>query len=111
MKYGQIPAEKFVEAREWFATHGVSISDWAAEKNVNKDVLYAVLRGKSRCLRGESHRIAVLLGLKPSFAAATLVDAPVLSSQIHTDSLEVVRESRLSESSAVRGAIPTPLHG
>lgn len=65
MKVNKIPQERFAEAREWFTVHGISISDWANQNNVDRNVLYAVLSGKSRCLRGEGHRIALLLGLKP----------------------------------------------
>ncbi|WP_409034302.1 hypothetical protein [Rhodoferax saidenbachensis] len=65
MKSKEIPAERFAEVREWFAVSGTSCSEWAAQHRVDRGTLYAVLSGKSRCLRGETHRIAVLLGLKP----------------------------------------------
>ncbi|WP_180129335.1 DNA-binding protein [Rhodoferax sp. BLA1] len=65
MKSTEIPAVKFAEIRDLFAQSGISCSEWARQNNVDRRTLYAVLSGKSRCLRGESYKIAVLLGLRP----------------------------------------------
>ncbi len=65
MNAHEISPEKIAKAREWFVLHGIPLSEWADQHKVNRSILYAVLSGKSRCVRGESHRIAVLLGLKP----------------------------------------------
>lgn len=65
-----IAADKFLEAREWFLVNGISLGEWADHHNVERSVLYSVLSGKSRCIRGESHRVAVLLGLKPASSIA-----------------------------------------
>ncbi|HCY15702.1 MAG: hypothetical protein A2Z93_05165 [Curvibacter sp. GWA2_64_110] len=64
MKTHEITNEKLAQAREWFIRRGISLKSWADQHNVNRNVLYQVLEGKSLCTRGESHRIAVLLGLK-----------------------------------------------
>lgn len=64
MRTYEIPNEKLAQAREWFVRRGISLKSWADQHNVNRNVLYQVLEGKSLCTRGESHRIAVLLGLK-----------------------------------------------
>ena len=64
MKSTEIPTVKFAEIRDWFAENGISCSEWARRNNVDRRTLYAVLSGKSRCLRGESYKIAVLLGLR-----------------------------------------------
>jgi gp16 family phage-associated protein len=64
MKSTEIPTVKFAEVRDWFAENGISCSEWARQNNVDRRTLYAVLSGKSRCLRGESYKIAVLLGLR-----------------------------------------------
>lgn len=53
------------EAREWLNARGISQVQFARENGVNVRLLHKVLHGKSKCLRGESHRIAVLLGMKP----------------------------------------------
>jgi len=66
MKVSKISAEVLEAKREWFSTNGVSISSWARENNVELKILYAVLNGKNRGYRGEGHRVAVRLGLKPS---------------------------------------------
>lgn len=50
--------------REVIENSGVSIADWARENQFSASLVYQVLKGKRRCIRGESHRIAVALGLK-----------------------------------------------
>jgi gp16 family phage-associated protein len=47
-----------------FIRDGVTVVEWAAEHGVSEASVRKVLAGKSRCIRGASHRIAVLLGLK-----------------------------------------------
>ncbi|MBL0729575.1 DNA-binding protein [Piscinibacter sp. HJYY11] len=49
-----------------FRERGLVIKDWAASHGFHHEVVYAVLAGRSKCLRGQSHRVAVALGLKPS---------------------------------------------
>lgn len=53
-----------VKAR--FAAEGVSISEWARARGFNVVTVYRVLSGRSKALRGESHHIAVALGIKPT---------------------------------------------
>jgi len=43
----------------------MSIADWARTHQFRQDLVYAVLSGRSKASRGESHAIAVKLGLKP----------------------------------------------
>lgn len=47
-----------------FEKRGISIASWAREKGFNPDRVYQVLSARHRPLRGESHRIAVALGIK-----------------------------------------------
>lgn len=47
-----------------FAIKGISISQWAKERNLPPSVVYGVLHGKRRARIGKSHKAAVLLGLK-----------------------------------------------
>jgi gp16 family phage-associated protein len=54
------------QAKMTFYLQGLSIADWAREHDFHQDTVYAVLSGRSKGLRGESHRIAVKLGLKPN---------------------------------------------
>ena len=52
------------EAREDFHRSGKTVAVWARENGVSAALTYMVLSGKRRCLRGQSHRIAVKLGIK-----------------------------------------------
>ncbi|WP_331351987.1 DNA-binding protein [Cellvibrio sp. UBA7671] len=52
------------EVIEEFRLKGTSVADWARKNNVNVALVYQVLKGKQIPVRGESHKIAVLLGLK-----------------------------------------------
>ncbi|WP_370870762.1 hypothetical protein [Polaromonas sp.] len=47
-----------------FRKTGVSIVDWAEAYGFNTNLVYAVIRGERKCLRGESFRIAKELGMK-----------------------------------------------
>lgn len=48
----------------WFRENGVSVADWATRNGFSPALVYAVMKGKRKCLRGESHHIAVALGMK-----------------------------------------------
>lgn len=52
------------EVRKDFESRGVSISAWARLHGYSAQLVYGVLAGRKRCLRGQSHEIAVRLGLK-----------------------------------------------
>lgn len=65
------------EARNWFYSEGVSVSDWAKANGYPRQAVYSVLSGRLRCTRGRGHLIAIALGMKrptteagatPSFA-------------------------------------------
>ncbi len=43
---------------------GVTVAHWARENNVSPRLVYAVLEGRAKGHYGQSHTIAVLLGLK-----------------------------------------------
>lgn len=51
-------------ARKNFNINGETIRDWAVQHNFSVGLVYQVLNGKRKCLRGQSHQIAVKLGLK-----------------------------------------------
>lgn len=44
---------------------GVGVKDWAKVRGYEPKLVYAVLSGSRKCLRGDSLRIAKELGLKP----------------------------------------------
>lgn len=51
------------QALALFRAHGQPIASWALEQGFSVKLVYAVLAGR-KCLRGESHRIALALHLK-----------------------------------------------
>jgi gp16 family phage-associated protein len=52
------------QVREEFLKTGVSIADWAREHELKYSQVIDVLRADRQCRRGNSHKIAVLLGIK-----------------------------------------------
>ena len=52
------------EVKQEFAERGLSISGWAKSRGYSQALVYQVLNGSRKALRGESHKIAVELGLK-----------------------------------------------
>ncbi|WJM53921.1 DNA-binding protein [Pseudomonas asiatica] len=52
------------EARDLISRQGISAKEWAIKHGLTPSTVYAVLNGQKKCLRGESHRAAVLLGMK-----------------------------------------------
>lgn len=51
-------------ARERLQRQGISAADWAKQHGLTPSTVYAVINGQKKCLRGEAHRAAVLLGIK-----------------------------------------------
>jgi gp16 family phage-associated protein len=52
------------EVREEFARKGISIAAWATAHGFNTNLVFEVLAGRKKGIRGQSHKIAVMLGLK-----------------------------------------------
>lgn len=52
------------EAREELKRKGISISAWATANNFSTNLVFEVLGGRKKCLRGQAHKIAIKLGLK-----------------------------------------------
>ncbi len=73
MKHGSRVKSR-AQVRAEFRRAGVSIADWARQHKVPAGLVYEVLsdRSKRRCVRGASHRVAVLLGLKQGEIAANV---------------------------------------
>lgn len=57
-------AESVKRAQAVFETSGISVAEWARVHGFSTGLVYQVLEGKRKCMRGQSHRIAVALGLK-----------------------------------------------
>ena len=52
------------EIRQEFAMRGIAISSWAREMGFSPGLVHQVLAGRLRCVRGQAHQVAVILGLK-----------------------------------------------
>lgn len=53
------------QVRAEFTRTGQSVAAWARTHKLNLSLVYEVLNNpERRCLRGQSHRVAVLLGIK-----------------------------------------------
>ncbi|MCQ2035195.1 DNA-binding protein [Stutzerimonas kunmingensis] len=56
------------QAKEWLAKQGKTVQEFAREHSLDPFTCYQVLSGKKKGVRGESHRAAVLLGIKEGVA-------------------------------------------
>lgn len=54
---------------------GISVSQWAASNGFSGPLVFQVLKGKRQCVRGQSHNIAVALGLKEGEICHNAADA------------------------------------
>ena len=64
------------EVREWFLRSGISMAAWARAHDVHVSTVRMVLSGRP-ALRGDSHKVAVLLGLKTGRVDVTATDLVV----------------------------------
>lgn len=60
----EIDPHKLARVRQGFIDRGEAVSTWARQHKFSLSMVYAVLGGRQKCLRGEGHRIAIALGLK-----------------------------------------------
>lgn len=63
-----VPVCTVEDVRAEFARRGLSISEWARRNGVSAQLTYQILAGRKLGLRGQSHTICVLLGLKSGLA-------------------------------------------
>ncbi|MFC5519870.1 DNA-binding protein [Polaromonas jejuensis] len=47
-----------------FRKQGVTVAEWARSQGFSPRLVYTVLRGERKCLRGQSYQIARALGMK-----------------------------------------------
>jgi len=52
------------DVRSIFGKCGIPIAEWARAEGFSTALVYQVIDGKRQCVRGQSHQIAVALGLK-----------------------------------------------
>ena len=60
------------KARDALIAKGITLSDLCREHNISYQAARDLLCGRAKGLRGEAHRAAVLLGLKPDPATLKL---------------------------------------
>ena len=56
--------QRAVARRSELVASGVNISEWAREHGFTVSLVHNVLSGRRSCRRGDSHQIAVALGIK-----------------------------------------------
>ena len=61
-------AQNAKRARLMFEETGIPVASWARAHGFSTGLVYQVLEGKRKCLRGQSHQIAIALGLKNGLA-------------------------------------------
>lgn len=66
-------------ARQRLTRQGMTVRAWAQRHHFSESTVYEVLGGRKRCLYGEAHRAAVLLGLKKGVISVS----PVTQSETH----------------------------
>lgn len=52
------------EVKEDFSSSGISIAEWARDNQFSPDLVYRIFKNNKIPKRGESHKIAVKLGIK-----------------------------------------------
>lgn len=52
------------DVRAEFQRKGISIASWSTANGFNTNMVFEVLSGRKKGLRGQAHKIAVKLGLK-----------------------------------------------
>lgn len=63
------PEQACQAARERLERQGITVKKFAEENDLHVSTVYAVINGQKKCLRGEAHRAAVLLGIKEGTVA------------------------------------------
>lgn len=72
-----MPTKTREQVRQEFSSHGWSYTGWAKQRGYSADLVREIVNDDERnprrkCLRGESHNIAVELGLKTGTVSRSL---------------------------------------
>jgi gp16 family phage-associated protein len=59
-----LPLRSPQQVLHWFHANGVAVSHWAEAHGFSPALARAIVSGKRKCLRGQSHQIAVALRIK-----------------------------------------------
>ncbi|MBU1352120.1 MAG: DNA-binding protein [Gammaproteobacteria bacterium] len=73
-----MPLKTRQQVREEFASRGLAYSDWAKQRGYSPTLVCMIVNDNEgapqrKCLRGESHNIAVELGLKQGTVSQQIV--------------------------------------
>lgn len=60
-----ITRQAIAAARERLNFNGDTIQAWSKRHGIHPSTVYEVLGGRNKCTRGDAHKAAVLLGIKP----------------------------------------------
>ncbi|TAG44000.1 MAG: hypothetical protein EAZ30_17690 [Betaproteobacteria bacterium] len=52
------------KALQELRTAGITVSQWSRDNGYSRNVVASVLCGRSACLHGQAHEVAVALGIK-----------------------------------------------
>lgn len=63
---------ELAKVREDFYLRGESVAEWSRRHGFRPNAVYRVLSGQSLAARGDAHRIAVALGLKPGLRESVI---------------------------------------
>jgi len=52
------------EVKRELAERGIAVNEWARQMGYSPGLVHQVLAGRLKCVRGQAHDVAVVLGLK-----------------------------------------------
>lgn len=88
------PDPQAIEAvRRQFYANGMTVTDWAREHGFDVHLVYSVLNGRSRARRGQSHEIAIALGLKTAEPGVLLNSGRAVEPRSPTESAPAPEEA------------------
>ncbi|MBX3654154.1 MAG: DNA-binding protein [Ramlibacter sp.] len=71
------------QARAWLDYQGITIAQWARENKVSPALTMEILAGRKKGMRGMSHNICVLLGIKEGVLTDRPARVPAAVSRAH----------------------------
>lgn len=95
------------QVRAEFDRRGVSIAEWSRRHGFSSALVVQILQGKRRsCVRGQSHRIAVMLGIK----AGELVSDADAMTVVQPPARAVAAAAVAAVAAAAAAPASTPTH-
>jgi len=71
------------QARAWLDYLGITIAQWSREHGFSEPLVHEVLTGRRACRRGQSHNIAVALGMKHGIPTTRPARVPPTQRRTH----------------------------